>query len=165
VKCRHIVVCMCIGVLTVGFGGAEAGSSSVTEKEKAAAVKQRDAERDRRVQAKPVSKDVTVRRFVPTRKEAESEKKNGVDKGKHMTASAKGRPPTGETARKQYGLEKTPKYVETVRIPKGAAVKSSKVIGGAPGRGEKVASKTLPVERIDPVRKSVGQQEGSGRAR
>ncbi len=108
----------------------------------------REAARDATTAAKPLTESRTVWRYT-TRKKAAQESRHGLAPGRHTTARVTpGRPPSPETAQRVYGLPRKPNVRETWRLPSGTSVKSNKVIGGAPGKGELTPTKRLPPENL-----------------
>ena len=109
------------------------------------ALKQRDAERDSKLKAKPLERTRSVNRWV-TPKQASHEKKSGIAPDRHFTSSShSGRPESAANAKSRYGLGANRTVRETVVLPKGSMMKKGKAIGGEPGRGEIVSA-----QKIDP---------------
>ena len=72
---------------------------------------QRDLKHHESQKEQHTFKDRTIRRFSTTKKDLEEFKQH--PQGKHVTTQSKGRMPSPETAKKNYGLKEKPKYVFT----------------------------------------------------
>ncbi len=102
----------------------------------------RDLLRDRTVRPRPLRRPTTFFRYT-TQQQARRELRKGLNPGTHMTApGGPGRPLSRETARRRYGLPRTPRVRETIRLPAGTPIRPARALGGAPGYGETVTVKT-----------------------
>ena len=72
---------------------------------------QRDLKHHESQKEQHTFKDRTIRKFSTTKKDLEEFKQH--PQGKHVTTQSKGRMPSSETAKKNYGLKEKPKYVFT----------------------------------------------------
>jgi hypothetical protein len=114
----------------------------------------RDARRDAATKVVPLSAERRVWRYT-SKREAAQELKAGVPAGAHMTSkSGPGRPPSGATAQRQYGLPKAPEVRMKIRLDRNTPVKHNKALGGEPGRGEVTSTQAVgneQIERITPL--------------
>lgn len=130
------VVCFCGQDMGAVSGAIARSGSSSQKKPSYSAIRRRDAARDAKTPAKPLARPQTVYRYT-TKRQAQMDMRKGLPPGKHMTANASaGRPPSSATAMKSYGLNRQPTGRETIVLPKGQPVRTNKVLGGTPGRGE-----------------------------
>ena len=103
---------------------------------RAARVLTRDLARDNASRATRLKMERRVYRYT-TESQAREVQRKGFPPQTHFTASeSRGRPLSGNTAQKRYGLPYTPNRRLGVTLPEGTPVKSNKVVGGAPGYGE-----------------------------
>ena len=111
-------------------------------------VRKQDAARDARLPTRKLQQPHTVFRYV-TPKESVREKQRGIAPGSHFTSRATpGRPVTSQNAQRREGLGANHTVRETIVLPKGQQVKSGKVIGGSPGRGEILTATKVPPKNI-----------------
>lgn len=111
----------------------------------------RDLLRDRALRARPLPRPKTVFRYT-SKARAKWEFRRGLQPGTHMTSrGGPGRPLRPETAQHRYGLPRRPQVRETIRLPKGQPVRSTKALGGRPGVGELTSPKPLSPKAIQKV--------------
>ena len=151
------VVCFCGQCLGAVSGTIARSGSSSPKKPPYSAIRRRDAARDAKTPAKPLARPQTVYRYT-SKQQAQVEMRKGLPPGKHMTANAPaGRPPSSATAKRSYGLNRQPTGRETIVLPKGQPVKTNKVLGGTPGKGEITSTQRVQagaVKKWAPISKS-----------
>ena len=130
-----------------GAGFCKEQDDSKNSAKKIAENYKRDKARDAKLAFKP-NKETEYRERYTSKGQAEKEAKKGLSPKTHLGDKViPGRLPTQEKAAKQYGIDKKNAKVRTVwRVDKGTPVKSAKVIGGAPGKGELTVGKRIPPE-------------------
>jgi hypothetical protein len=134
--------------------GAVRGLGRATRADVESAFK-REAARDARIVAKPLSKSRTVFRYT-TREQSARELERGLAPRTHMTSrGGRGRPRSAASARARYGLPRSPEVRETLRLPAGQRLKLGKAVRGAPGVGEATSSdyvKPNAIRRVVPIK-------------
>lgn len=111
-----------------------------------------DRWRDSQIPILRLTRPRSVYRYT-TSAQANTYRRSGVPSGVHFTVKAgPGRPLTSISAKERYGLPRIPTARVEVILPKGAAVKTGKVIGGQPGYGElKTYRRPLPPAAVKAV--------------
>ena len=130
---------VCAGVLLAGCGRVSPGrieKAAVRAAERRSApILTRDLARDNASRATRLKMERRVYRYT-TEWQAREVQRKGFPPQTHFTTSeSAGRPLSGSTAKKCYGLPYTPNRLG-VTLPEGTTVRSNKVVGGAPGYGE-----------------------------
>lgn len=145
--------------LAIGFGAmpalpADAGGLHRAWSRATATLLKRDAIRDAATAAKPLARPRTVWRYT-SKAQAERELQRGVPAGRHLTAgTTTGRLPSPERAQGRYGLPARPEVRETVQLPAGQPVRSTRALGGEPGVGEITSTRRLPpgaIQKVQPL--------------
>jgi len=104
-----------------------------------------------RVPVRPLPQTRTVHRYT-TRTLAQQEMRRGIPPGRHMTAMARrGRPMSGQYAKKYYGLLRKPSARETIQLPKGYPVRHSHATNAARGVRELTSPQRVPSQAIKKV--------------
>lgn len=157
-RCRRaMLVALISGVLSAGHpGDTLAGGMG---KSLASATAKRLLKQDLRNHAsapvKRLSTPRTVHRYT-SRTRAKQEAAKGLRPNTHMTGRARpGRPPSPESARRRYGLPRTPQVRETIRLPRGFPVRENPVAGGARSAREVTSPWRVPpkaIQRMTPLR-------------
>lgn len=151
---KSLVLSLAIGLGATLALPADAGGMSRAWSRAMAAVLKRDAARDAATAAKPLAQPRTVWRYT-SKAQAERELQRGVPAGRHLTAgTTAGRLPSPERAQGRYGLPNRPEVRETVQLPAGQPVRSTKALGGEPGVGEITSTRRLPpgaIQKVQPL--------------
>src|ERR1035437_663087 len=145
---RTMCLLVCVGFLPTGCGRIspqrlEKAAARAAER-RAASILARDLARDNASRTTRLQTERRVFKYA-TKPQAREFERRGFPPLTHFTASeGRGRPISGRVAQKRYGLAYTPDRRLSVTLPEGTAVKSNKVVGGAPGYGELRIEKRLP---------------------
>lgn len=103
----------------------------------------RDVRNHRLARPRALATDRTVFRYTSLR-QAAVEQRHGLAPMRHMTSVGKaGRPMSGDSARRVFGLRRPAAVRETIRLRRGQRVLLNKVQGGVPGRGELVSPRGI----------------------
>ncbi len=149
---RLISMVVCVGVLLAGCGRVSPGriekAAARAAERRAARILTRDLARDNASRATRLKTERRVYRYT-TESQAREVQRKGFPPQTHFTTSeSPGRPLSGSTAQKRYGLPYTPNRRLGVTLPEGTTVRSNKVVGGAPGYGELRSERGLSPETI-----------------
>ena len=147
-KFGKVIVILVIGCVIVTPASEAGGLGKAVSKAAIGKLLKRDGARDGATLAKPLTKDRKVWRYN-TAKRAKTESRKGLAPGRHTTSKIHpGRPPSAAVAKKRYGLPQKPQVRQTIILPKGQKVRSNKVLGGEPGRGELTSTKRVKPKAI-----------------
>ncbi len=107
------------------------------------------------VRPKPLAAPRTVYRYT-SRPQASRELSRGLAPNTHMTANARvGRPLSARAAQPRYGLLHKPQVRETIRLPKGTALRHNRATNAERGIGELTSPKRVPkgtIRRVVPLK-------------
>jgi hypothetical protein len=155
VVCLTVALASVVPSLGCGAGGKAAGRAisrrGARSVERALPrILARDAERDAASAARTLSRSRSFQRYV-TGGRLRQELRSGIAPGRHMAPARIGRPLSGLSAQRRYGLPKAPRYRETVRLPRGFPMKLNRAIGGQPSFGEAISPRRIPLQSIQKV--------------
>jgi len=144
-------------------GAARRAAARQAERSLTRAVLARDLKRDAATASRRLTTPRRVFRFTSTER-ARAESRSGLAAGAHMTSRARpGRPPSGLTAQRRYGLPSRPRVRETIELTRGTPVRANRALAGRPGVGELTISRRIRPSSIQrTVRLSPGKTRGSG---
>jgi hypothetical protein len=149
---RLVWALVCFGFLLSGCGRISSATieraAARAAERRSASVMARDLARDNASRITRLPAERRVYRYA-TESQARAFEGKGFPPRTHFTASeGPGRPLSGAAAQERYGLPYSPDRRLSVTLPEGTALKSNKVVGGAPGYGEIRIERGLPPDRI-----------------
>ncbi|ODT03809.1 MAG: hypothetical protein ABS52_07735 [Gemmatimonadetes bacterium SCN 70-22] len=157
----HVTLLLVLIVISAPSLGAQPARAAARAARRAVAadlraIFKRDLARDAATASRRLLAPRRVFRYT-TKSRALREAKHGLPAGTHMTGTAgPGRPMSGATAARKYGLPRIPTVRELIELPRGAMVRVNKALNGWRGAGETTSRQVVKpgaIKRIVPLRK------------